>query len=89
MITIYKYELHAKLGESEIVGVPAGSKPVHVGLDPNGIRSVWMEVETTQPKVNMPVWIFGTGHEIPSHPSLQYFGSIHDRIFIWHVFFRA
>lgn len=89
MTKIFKYPLVGADGVAKsTLKVPAGAKPLYVGLDADEVACVWMLVETSQMEVDYPFWIFGTGWEIPSL-AIKYFGTFKQGPFIWHVFFRA
>lgn len=81
MSVIWKYPLTSKWTEGVDVCMV---RPVHVGLDPAGRPSVWIEVDPDGPVTNCTVTIVGTGETIPSDAG-QYAGSFVDRSFVWHV----
>jgi hypothetical protein len=64
--------------------MPVAGKPLHVGLDPEGIACVWMEIESEANRVSRRFHVAGTGWNIPS-PS-EYVGSWKEGPFMWHLF---
>ena len=81
MKTIWKYPLG--FPETQIK-LPAFSKPVHLGLDPNRVTCLWCLVDTDFADETMIVSIRGTGQPAPL---ATYFGSYVDGSFMWHVFY--
>lgn len=82
MNTVYKYPIQR--GDSQWVAMPHGAKPLHVGLDPNGILCLWALVEESKPMQDRRVYVVGTGH--PINFNAHYVGSVNDGPYVWHVF---
>lgn len=84
MRTIFKYPL--QLQDSQRIMVPTGAIPRHLDVDPRGVLCLWMEVEDTNSGVGLPVYIRGTGHQIPEDLPAEFFSSVVSGPFVWHVF---
>lgn len=85
METVYKYRLD--MTRNQTLHLPIGARPIHVGLDPSKVPSIWCIVDREQ-KVEYPAKIatVGTGHPIPENV-FRYIGSfVEDDMFVWHVF---
>ena len=82
MTVIWKYPLASKWVENVDVCMV---RPVHVGLDPQGRASVWIEVDPDGDATNCTVTIVATGETIPEDAG-QYVGSFVDGAFVWHVY---
>lgn len=84
MKTVYKYVVET--GRYEVnLQVPGYRKPLHVGLDPAGVPSLWMEVDTNSVPVPFTIYIVGTGQEVPQ--GKQYIGSFVEGPYVWHVYY--
>lgn len=84
MRTIYKYPLPAP-GTDTYITLPAGYKPVHVGIDRNGRSCVWVEIDQSRPPVNSHWITVGTGWSIPD--LMQHAGSmVTPDGFAWHAY---
>lgn len=82
MTTIWKYPLASKWVENVAVRM---IRPVHVGLDPTGRPSVWIEVDPEGEATNCTVSIVATGEPIPEDAG-EFAGTFVERDFVWHVF---
>ena len=82
---IFKYLLPIKDGPVTLT-LPAGSKVVHVGLDPADRLSLWAEFDVDSEVANeiRTFEVVGTGHLIDG--SLAHLGSVVDKPFVWHVY---
>lgn len=70
----------------QTVEMPFGARPLHVGLDtrdPSKI-AVWFEVNPETEQCGIPLWIVGTGHELPG--TLPHIGSVVMGPFAWHIY---
>lgn len=79
---VYKYSLRSAMSD----GIPEHvARILHVGDDPNGVPSVWAEVEPHKTH-NKPyrVTVIGTGEEVPE--GLTHLGSLLNSPFVWHVY---
>ena len=89
--TIWKFPLgpsaaavHGFPLSQEIFGVPWGAYFVHVGQDPNSDWCLWAEVDRSNMRTSLKVFVIGTGHEVPE--GATYLASIVDGPFVWHVY---
>lgn len=82
MTVIWKYPLASKWVENVNVHMV---RPVHVGLDPAGVPSVWIEVDPDGPATNCIVTIAATGEPIPEDAG-EHAGSFTEGPYVWHVF---
>jgi hypothetical protein len=86
MKTIHKYPL--QITDRQKIETHSGFKPLHVGLDPSGNACLWCQVNTERPKVDLVVFVVGTGNPMPEG-SMDHFGSFIDKPYVWHVFLGA
>lgn len=86
MKTIFKYPIG--ITRYQVVNMPAGAKPVHVGYDPQGMPCIWAEVDTTQPDENFEVNVIGTGHEMNQKTPNVHIGTFVQGPYVWHVYFQ-
>ena len=83
---IYKYPL-VRTAE-QIIQMPRGAKPLAVQMQGEA-PCIWALVEPEEQLERRLVWIFGTGHEIPSIiQKMQYLGTFQEMrgMLVWHVF---
>jgi len=83
MRKIYKYNLFHN--SSCPVILTRTGKIVHVGFDPLGIGSIWIEVEPDSDMVNRQLYIVATGGELPD-AATNHVGSFVDGQFVWHIY---
>jgi hypothetical protein len=83
MRTIHKYPL--RIAFEQQVELPADSKIIHVGTDPQDAICLWATVETENKASAITVFIVGTGHSMPSG-KVTPIGSVRMDPFMWHVF---
>lgn len=88
MRTVFKYPL--TVTQEQTIKVPVtsyGGAPdfLHAGLDPMGVPSVWLEIDTEGTPTTVTVYMFGTGHSIPSYATVH-LASFVQRSFVWHVY---
>jgi hypothetical protein len=81
---VYKYPLN-----SDTTGLELSyrSKVLHVGLDRQGVPSIWIEVpdKPYPPGSEIRTFtIFGTGWDIGDNAT--YIGTFHQDPYIWHVY---
>lgn len=88
MKTIWKF--HLPLEDRVEVMARKGARPIHVGTDPTGVRSVWMEVNPDE-DIEKPVvlYIVGTGHPLPDIAFAVHVGSLVEGPFVWHVYWSG
>lgn len=80
---IFKYEL--PLDDLVTLELPLGSEVLSVG-EQNGKVYLWAKFNSaTQFMEKRKFKIVGTGGEFDDH-RLQYIGTVHERIFVWHIF---
>jgi len=84
MDTVYKYGFDI-FNVSQEIEMPYVATPLRVGLDPHGMPSIWMRVDTDSIKSSRTVYVVGTGHPIPIGAE-TYVGSFNQDRFVWHVF---
>ena len=81
MRTIYKYQLEL----SSEVEIPEGGKVLTFQYQ-NGIRTIWVLVDTSNPPVKRKFLIQGTGWELPDY-DMEYIGTAQQGVlFVWHLF---
>lgn len=85
MKTIYKYPI--KITNEQDIAMHAHANVLHVGLDPQGIPSVWAMVDTAKPLRPVSLLVVGTGHPVPVEP-LCHVGSFTQNLSVWHVFLK-
>lgn len=83
MRRVWKYEL--QITDVQEIKAPMGAIPLHVGLDPNGVPCIWLEVDDEKFSRTGTVFIFGTGHKIPEDVT-YHAGSFVQGEFVWHVY---
>ncbi|MCY4128801.1 MAG: hypothetical protein OXG15_06110 [Gammaproteobacteria bacterium] len=89
MRSIWKYQLNRENTE-QVITMQKGFVPLHVGLDPAGDMCIWGLVDEQAPLCNCRVIVYGTGGlTLDSHDTIlsDYVGTVHDGLFVWHVFF--
>ena len=81
MRTIYKYQLEP----SSEVEIPEGGKVLTFQYQ-NGIPTIWVLVDTSNPPVKRKFLIQGTGWELPDY-NMNYIGTAQQgRFLVWHLF---
>ena len=73
MRTIYKYPI--EIEDFQILQVPQDFKILTTAVQ-NDKACIWAEVETDVPKIDLKIYVFGTGHKIPVEINLNYIGSV-------------
>jgi hypothetical protein len=81
---VHKYPL--KYQESQMVATYSGARPLHAGVDPNGMACVWMLTDTAQPRCEYEIFIRGTGYELPNKPAMRHVSTFLVGQLVWHVF---
>lgn len=79
MVTVYKYPINGTQ-----LSLPLSAKVRHVGLDPYDRLSLWIELDTEEPKVPFNVFAIGTGSEVPA--GVPFVGSIVAVPYVLHVY---
>lgn len=83
MRTIYKYPL--AVTSKQTIQVPVRSIPRHVGLDPDGVPCLWLQVLADNDTTDLVVYIVGTGRPIPTEAT-RFLGTFVQGLFVWHVY---
>jgi len=83
--TIYKHVL--TITDEQRIATHEGARPLCVA-DQRGALTIWVEVDTDQPKVDRVVYIVGTGNLVPE-ADLTYVGTYVGEPFVWHVYIEA
>ncbi len=83
MTTIWKYPL--SITDHQVIDIPGGCEPLHVGLDPVGVPCLWVKVDPERAPRGFHVYIVGTGNPMPDK-ALSHLGSFSQGVFVWHVF---
>lgn len=84
MKTIWKYRLDDINNGYLTVEIPGDSRIVMVDNDPEGIPSMWIELNSAAPVCTRRFVIRGTGHTIQA--DLEYVGSWIAPPFVWHLY---
>jgi hypothetical protein len=82
MNTIWKTPVEIK--DWQAVFVTAGAHPIFVGLDPQGVPSIWWEVNAQAVAAERRIVVVGTGNRVP--PGCVHIGSFVDGQYVWHVY---
>lgn len=84
--TIYKAVLDPGLPSPQSKQLPFGARPLHVGRDTReeGKVAVWFECDPDAQLCGVPLWLVGTGREIPG--ALVHVGSAVTGDYAWHVY---
>jgi hypothetical protein len=83
MNTVWKTRV--AIMDRQKVAVPAGARPVFVAIDPQGVPSIWWEVNSEVSLVDRHIWICGTGNPVP-FGTADHIGSFVHGQFVWHVY---
>ena len=90
MKTIYKYPL--VITDRQEIKVPKDAKFIHVDMQSKngGVpeMNLWCEVETENRPSPRTIYIFGTGHPMPSDVKLEYINSVQmmNGSLVWHIY---
>lgn len=83
MQTIYKYAI--PFGDNGVVQMPAGAKPLSVGMQGNKMF-VWARVDTEREPLPYPFSVRGAGRRIRGNEG-DFIGTVQTGTgFVWHVF---
>ena len=82
MRRVYKYPLQL-IDSVQKLYVHDVSTPLLFAMQ-DGMPCLWLEVSTSQTKVEKQVMIVGTGHQVPD--GFKHIGSCIDGIFVWHLY---
>lgn len=83
MKSIHKY----KLDTDTVIDTHAGVKFLSLQMQNGGV-SLWVEVDTSEPKMQKRIVCFGTGHEI-SDSVIRYIGTVQIDSFLVFHFYEA
>lgn len=67
------------------IQMPKDSNVAHVGMS-GGDIAVWAFVETDEPLETETFFIVPTGVEVPAPNDAFYLGTVHQNVFVWHIF---
>lgn len=81
---IWKYKL-GQPGEEVIHEVPLVATVRHVGIDPQGVPCVWIEVDRDTLPTHWSFLLVATGQNIPD-PYVSHLGSYVEGKFVWHLY---
>lgn len=94
MRTIHKFPLTVPIppGDATIafdIRTPVLSRLLHAGLDPQGDLCLWYMVDTDYDSLHTVrhVKIYGTGREC-NEPVEDYFATVLQGEFVWHIFIK-
>lgn len=82
MKTIYKYSLNLGLTKLEM---PKGSEVLDFKIQHKTLV-LWALVDTSKPLVERQFTIVGTGHDASHVNWFDYYGTVLDDDFVWHLF---
>lgn len=85
MRTIWKYKLSWQPIQN--IEVPKNAKFLKVDNQFDYI-TLWYEVESEEKVTSIPIWIVGTGHEIPEEAT-KYLGTALVGDYVWHIYTRG
>lgn len=83
---IHKFKVD--IGYRTALGLPQAALIVSVAQQGADVL-LWVQVDTSAPKVERVFLTVGTGHELPELPNTAYchVGTVHDtQGFVWHIF---
>jgi hypothetical protein len=85
LLEIWKFQL--QVVDLQEVDLPAGAKILTVQMQ-GALPYLWALMSPTAPKIKRAFYIFGTGHTITQElvAALDYVGTVHFGMFVWHVF---
>ena len=88
MKTIYKYPIVVGYNT---MNTYENCQILSAGLDPKGIMSIWVLVDTQENKTNqLKILVMGTGWDFPPlKGSLDFIGSVKEDAYIWHIFLET
>jgi hypothetical protein len=81
--TVWKFPLSA--ADDQQFGMPAGARPIHVGLDGGDTACLWAVVDPEQPREIRHFRLAGTGHPLPDDPG-THLGSFVLGPLVFHLF---
>jgi hypothetical protein len=84
--TIWKFELTTT--DYQVIEMPAGSRILTIQTQ-YGKPCLWAQVDTGQPRQNVEIRIYGTGHPIDPLLNLRYLGTYQigaNAVLVFHVF---
>lgn len=98
--TVWKYKVEESMGPwaPQTIRMPAGAKPVAVGLEPQSeLTCVWVLVDPASELQDYTFLFIGTGGEMPDAPagrSWEHIGSAgldggQNGKYVWHVFWAV
>jgi len=83
MARIHKYPF--QITDRQTLAIPGNSvKLLRVGLSPDKVPCLWLEVDPSAPLQPLTLLVVGTGREAPSGQA--HLGSFCQGPFVWHVY---
>lgn len=79
---VYKYPFEAQGFWTQ--KLPVGARIIHVGLDPQGRKCFWAEVDPRNAMVPRWMGVVGTGD--PTPPAAKHVGTLMEGHFVWHLY---
>lgn len=83
MRTVWKYVIPIDGGIHEFV-VPLDAELAHVGQQEQGYVTMWLVIDSEQPKQVARFQVVGTGFPIPEN--WEHVGTVQEGAFVWHLF---
>lgn len=84
---IFKYPI--AIEQDGLIKLPVPFKPIHVGLDPNGLLCLWGEVNEDAIQADFRICVLMTGQDVPgakNYVGVRHIGSLQKDWFILHVY---
>jgi hypothetical protein len=83
MKKIYKYSL--EVTTYQVIYMPRGAEILSAQIQ-NGSIQLWAIVNPVADPALREIYIFGTGHTIPSTTPLTFIGTVQESFYVWHIF---
>jgi hypothetical protein len=83
MKRVYKYTL--ALTDVQLVKLPIGSRILSCQMQ-LGILTMWALVSPGNDTEDVPIYIFGTGHDMPPNIDFRFIDTVQEGNFVWHIF---
>ena len=86
MRTVHKYEIDPQ--DNFGIEIPERGIIIAVAMQ-NGRMYAWVDGDNEDCYVRIPIYVFGTGHEIDSELQIEFISTVFDGPYIWHVYHGA
>lgn len=86
MKTIYKYPI--EITDEQTLSMPEGAQVLSAQMQGNTL-CIWALVDSGNFNCDRRVRIFGTGNPVVLDGNWKFVDSVHERIFVWHVFVES